>query len=394
MILIRYLLRIAPRLMVWTSAIAFLSGACNAGLIALVNYAINHQDSLTTNLVIGFALLGLGKIVTNYISQVSLARFSQEAVAGLRRDLVTKILGVPLRQIENLGASRLMVALTEDVLNVTQALLIIPNFAVNLSILCGGAIYLGWLSWKVALGMSVFILLGAVGYRLLIANGFSYLTAAREEEDRLFGYFRALTDGIKELKLHRERRGKFLDDNIQSTTQNFARHNVEAEKRFILAQGWSQLLFFSLVGAILFLLPRLEHITTAALTGYVVTTLYLMGPLAGVLSVLSAFGRANISLQKIESLGVALGDQSHETCALTPGDRQTTFEKVELINVTHSYHREREDISSSAPSTSCLSPVNWCSSWAATAAANPPSPKSSSVSIPRKAAKSGSMAGW
>jgi putative ATP-binding cassette transporter len=341
--LIRFLMRIAPGLTVLTSGVALLSGACNAGLIALVSFAISHQDSLSSNLVICFAMLGLGKVVTNYVSQVSLARFSQAAVAGLRRDLVKQILAVPLRRIEELGAPRLMVALTEDVLNVSQALLIIPNFAVNLAILAGGALYLSWLSWKVALGMFAFIVLGAIGYRLLIASGFGFLTKARDEEDRLFGSFRALTDGIKELKLHRERRGRFLDVSVQNTTENLSRHNVAAETRFILAQGWSQLLFFALVGAILFLLPRLEHVSTAALTGYVVTTLYLMGPLAGALSVLSAFGRADVALQKIESLGVALGGQIQETCALTPGERKLPFARLELANVTHSYHRERED---------------------------------------------------
>jgi len=40
--LIRFLLRIAPGLMLFTSGVAFLSGACNAGLIALVNFTLNN----------------------------------------------------------------------------------------------------------------------------------------------------------------------------------------------------------------------------------------------------------------------------------------------------------------------------------------------------------------
>jgi len=63
----------------------------------------------------------------------------------------------------------------------------------------------------------------------MVANGFTRLRLAREEADKLFAHFRALTEGVKELKLHRSRRGKFLSGCIQAATENFSRHNVAAE---------------------------------------------------------------------------------------------------------------------------------------------------------------------
>jgi putative ATP-binding cassette transporter len=143
----------------------------------------------------------------------------------------------------------------------------------NIAILLGGAGYLGWLSWKVLLTMLGFIVIGGLGYRLFIASGFRRLTLAREEEDKLFRHFRALTEGIKELKLHRNRRGDFLRQDLQTTTEKYQRHNVAAEIRFVLAHTWGHLLFFLLVGVLLFLLPKLEPLTTRTLTGYVITTL-------------------------------------------------------------------------------------------------------------------------
>jgi putative pyoverdin transport system ATP-binding/permease protein len=281
--------------------------------------------------------------VSNFISQVVLARFSQGAIANLRRDLVKKILAVPLRHLEELGAPRLMVALSEDVLTVAESLLMVPNFAVNIATLCGGAVYLCWHSWKIALGMALFILLGAVGYRFMVGSGFARLRLAREEADKLFAHFRALTEGIKELKLHRRRRGKFLSDCIQAATENFARHNIAAETRFILAQGWSQLLFFALLGLILFLLPALQNVTPRALTGYIVIALWLIGPLTGVLGVLSAFGRANVALEKINRLGFSLAAHNTEEFSPARAEDETVFEQLELVGVTHSYNHEKDD---------------------------------------------------
>ncbi|HKW29803.1 MAG TPA: cyclic peptide export ABC transporter [Verrucomicrobiae bacterium] len=116
-----------------------------------------------------------------------------------------------------------------------------------------------------------------------------------------------------------------------------------AELRFILAHGWSQLLFFILVGLVLFLLPALQHVNPRALTGYIVATLYLMGPLTGVLGVMAAIGRANVALEKIERLGSSLAAHSSETCLLAKPESKLDFERLELAGVTHSYHHEKDD---------------------------------------------------
>ena len=341
--LARFLFRNSRRLTLLTGLAALLSGACNAGLIALVNLALNRSGRFTSILVWSFVALGLGKLATNLASQVFLAQFSQKAIADLRRSLVQKILTLPLRQFEELGPPRLMVALTEDVINIAQALLVMPNVAVNLAILAGGAAYLCWLSWKVALGMGVFILLGTAGYRLMVARGFAYLNLARAQEDTLFDHFRALTNGVKELKLHRHRRGEFLTGSIQTTTDNFSRQNVAAEIRFVLAHAWNQLLFFALIGLVLFLLPSLQPISATALTGYIVTMLYLVGPLTGVLGSLSAFGRAEVALQNLEKLGFSLAACVTEECSLGRNGAAAQFAAIQLRGVTHSYHHEKDD---------------------------------------------------
>ncbi len=330
-------------MMLCTFAAALLSGAANAGLIAVVNSALSHAGHPTRVMIWCFVALGVARLATNFFAQVTLAHFSQRSSAALRRDLVGRILAVPLRQLEEIGAPRLMVALTEDVLSLTEAMLAIPTFAVNVAILLGGALYLGYLSLTVLAVMGLFILCGAIAYRVLIRSGFGHLYEARDEQDRLFKHFRALTEGIKELKLHRERRGVFLADNIHGCTERYKRHAVAAEMRFIFAHNWSHLLFFTLVGLILFLLPTVRDVSPHALTGYVVATLYLMGPLSGVLSSLSLFGRASAALRKIEELGLTLSSRAGDHCPISLPSAMPEFERLDLVRVTHSYHREKED---------------------------------------------------
>jgi putative ATP-binding cassette transporter len=329
--------------MMGMALIALLSGACNAGLIAAVNTALHEAGPPTKAIVLGFIALGLGRLATSFVSQILSVRFSQNAVAVLRRDLVRAILAAPLRQLEELGSARLGVALTDDIYNVTQALLAVPVIAVNIALLLGGAVYLGWLSWELLAGLTVLAALGSLGYSLFSKGAYRSLNRAREAEDRLFGHFRALTEGIKELKLHRNRRSVFLSRDIHSATGDYQRHNIKAENRFIFAQHWSHLLFFSLIAIVLFLVPTISNVSETARTGYVITVLYLMGPLTGVLTSFALFGRANIALEKVEELGVTLRQHGTDGIPIARSETQPSFERLELADVTHSYHHEKED---------------------------------------------------
>src|SRR6266850_5242086 len=290
--ILKFIWRSCRGMMVLTTVTALLSGACNAGLMVLVSTALVNSESATRALIWAFVALGLGKVATNFVS---------------------------------------------------QALLAIPIIAVNIAILLGGAVYLGFLSWQIFSAIAGLIIFGGVSYRLIVRSAFHSLHQAREEEDKLYGYFRALTEGIKELKLHRSRRGEFLSKNIQATTEVYQKHNVAAEVRFITAQTWSHLLYFALIGLILFLVPTMANFDRKTLSGYVVTTLYLMGPLAGVLSSFSLFGRANVALQKVQKLGISLDDHSREDCPIDLPESQMSFERLQLAGVTHTYHVEHED---------------------------------------------------
>jgi putative pyoverdin transport system ATP-binding/permease protein len=341
--LIRFFFRGSRAMMICTFVAALLSGACNAGLIAMVNTALQAGGEPARAVMFAFGALVAGRLLTNFIAQITQVYFAQQNSARLRRELVEKILAVPLRQLEEIGAPRLMVALTEDVLVLTEAMMSVPTFSVNVAILIGGAVYLGYLSLTVLLVMGFFIIFGAVAYRVLIRRGFQRLFAARDEQDRLFKHFRELTEGMKELKLHRERRGVFFADHIYGSTERYKKHAIAAEKKFIFAHNWSHLLFFTLIGLILFALPMYAHVTPQALTGYVVATLYLMGPLSGVLGSLSMYGRASAALRKIEQLGFTLAERAGDDCPISGRANIPAFKSLELVDVTRSYHREKED---------------------------------------------------
>src|SRR5688572_33064915 len=120
MILLKFVFRTFRGMMLLVSGAALLSGACNAGLIAMVNSALNSPGKTSQGILIAFIALGLGRLITSLFSQMLSVRFAQGAITNLRQDLVRSVLAAPLRQLEKVGAPRLMVALTDDIYHITQ----------------------------------------------------------------------------------------------------------------------------------------------------------------------------------------------------------------------------------------------------------------------------------
>ncbi|HEV2145778.1 MAG TPA: cyclic peptide export ABC transporter [Longimicrobiaceae bacterium] len=320
------------------------SGAANAGLLALINTAL-HQDRPWTDprLVGGFVGLCLSLPVTRAISSYLLATLGQKTVLHLRLQLSRKILAAPLRQLEDLGPHRLLASLTQDVASIVMALSLVPLLSIQLTVVVGSLVYLGWLSWMALVAVVAALALGIVTYRIPISRGARYQRVAREHADQLYSHFGATTSGVKELKLHRLRREALLED-LKTTGNALRRATVRYVTLFSVAAGWGQLAIFGMIGALVFFLPAWQQVDSRTLTGYALILLYMMTPLEAILEALPGLSQARVAFEKIEKLGLSL-----EAGAPAPGPESGRpphggpWRRVDLVGVTHAYQREGED---------------------------------------------------
>ena len=323
-------------------AAGFVAGAVNASLLALINSLLTNPEGATAGLLGSFILFCLVMLASRIVSGVLLNNLSQAAMFNLCMKLSRKILNAPLRQLEELGAPRLLASLTSDVPIIANTVTVIPILCMQIAILGGCLIYLAWLSWKVLLLVLGFMVLGVVSYQIPMLSALRYLGLAREDRDVMFKQFRALTEGVKELKLHHPRRQAFLSENLQTSAASFRRHNVLGNNIFTVVASWGHLLIFVLIGLLFFALPALKPVDARVLTGYTIIILYMMTPLEIVLNTLPELGRANVSAQKIDALGLSLEADSTEAEFTAQPEPEPSWGCLELIGVTHAYYRERE----------------------------------------------------
>jgi putative pyoverdin transport system ATP-binding/permease protein len=86
------------------------------------------------------------KRLTSALSEILLVRFAQDNLLALTDRLCWSVLRAPLRQMERIGAPRILTVLTGDVTTLAEAIRAVPSLVINGTILVGCGVYLAWLS--------------------------------------------------------------------------------------------------------------------------------------------------------------------------------------------------------------------------------------------------------
>lgn len=341
--LFTFLLKHTRWIMVLTVLVGVLGGLCSVALVALITSKLSAGTETINYL--RFAGLVVAVLATNLLSRSLLTHISQTAILEMRVNLCRKVLGAPLRHLEEISLHRVIGALTEDIGTIANALLDVPNFCINLTITLGCVIYLGWLSVTLLPALVIFLVMVVVSVKLIQRKALKYTKAAREDWDTLIGCFNALTDGAKELKMHHARREAFLSDVLHPAARSYREHSVTGRRLQGAAASWVQVLYFVFIGAALYMLPGATGHQSTILIGYTLTLLYLRAPLGIIMEIIPSFMRANVAMSKVEQLGVRLTEANTEEwwAARHDATKKLEWNKLELSGVTHTYRREQED---------------------------------------------------
>lgn len=282
--------------------LGLVSGAGTAAIVASLNMVIVGQfvdlDVLGLRFLISLAALVVGGFLSSYI----LIDISQKTSMKLRIYLSEKISLLSFADIEKRGSAKLLSALSGDVQSLSKVISIIPGLVISSAMVVGCLIYLAILSLEYFA-----IVIFGVGAGLWMHGFFArrakpFLHKVRDSRDSLFSFYRTLTIGSKELQLNREHLQKFLADDIGVAALEIRTQNAAAAKKYVLATVSMQIAFFSIIGVIAFILgPKTEPVVRS---GYILTTLFLVGPINHLLTMVDTWAGANVAVVKLYKLGL------------------------------------------------------------------------------------------
>jgi putative pyoverdin transport system ATP-binding/permease protein len=339
---IRFFARNARSKLLVAVAAGIVSGLSSMVLFALFGSVLKGGSRYSAS-TLACILLGLCLFLplTRFISEVVLLRLAQAELFTLRMRLSRRILQSALRHLEILGSEPLMATLTSDIPEIVDSLHLLPLLCLNVAIALSGFVYLGLLSWRILLLVLGFFVLGLLLYELPSRLSMKHFRAARQELDLLWGHFKDLTEGVKELKLHSRRRHAFLSQVLRGTAAAQSKHMLSAFNFHGMANSLGQMLVFAAIGLILFWATG-SHSGIAVPAGSIITLLYITSALQFVMNSLPSIARADIALQKVESLTRQLeGPGVMELQRDVPTHVGLRCERLTLKAITHAYHSKQ-----------------------------------------------------
>jgi putative ATP-binding cassette transporter len=340
--LIAFLVRNYPKRAALAVFASIVGGASNAGLLTVLNRTLHNDGASRAGLLWFFIGLCTLVALSRLTTELLLTEVGQASLFDLRMKICEQIIATPLKRLEDYGGHRLLVILTDDVSMISATPASLSLLCINVAVVIGGLAYMAWLSVPVLLVVLGLIAVGAITYQLPILRAFRYFMLARQEADRLFGNYRALINGAKELKLHRRRREVFISQTLRDSTLALRRHFFVGTAIYSTATSWGQILVFVIIALVLFVLPGVYRLEGNVMMGFTLTLLFLMTPLQGILNTVPGLSRANIAMNKVSELCPSLARSGNETEAPVPADTKLVIERLRLNGVTHSYYREGE----------------------------------------------------
>ena len=320
------------------AVVSGLGGVSTASILAAVNSGAQAADagkvSLWSTALFVVALLFFIK-VQHYILITTTAEI-EAIIHRLRLRLMDHVRRSELLPLESIGRAEIVSAITKDTATLTQASNTLAFVAQGSVLVSFVAIYVAYLS------LLAFVLSAAiVGTAALVLQARSRQLAIETREasiweNRLFDRLLDLLDGFKEVRLNSLRSNDLFDDvvEVSRTAANIKiRAQSETYKRMVFLQS----ALYSVLGAIVFVVPALsDTLAGASITKIVTALVFIVGTCFGLVQSMPTITAANVAADNIEELeNRLLATVAADTIgAAEPAKR---FDKVEMRDIRFSY---------------------------------------------------------
>ena len=340
--MIKNILSNSWKMLLLATLTGILGGVSGAALIMVINRALSGSGDWA-KLAWTFFGLCLVHVVAKTCATITLMRLAQSIIFRLRVALSRKLLQAPMKTLQALGKHGLLAILTKDVETLVAMSQIAPSAIANSIVVAACLAYVAWLSWGVFVFLTVAMLLGMLGYHLAERAPLQQLVKVRAQVDTLYQHFRGLVEGSKELKLNAKRGSMFVEDVIATSAMNYQQSFVAAMKRYVWVENVGDMLFYVVIGILLFVLPAFFPQEKEVLTASAFTALYLISPISVLINAVPELRQVTIAAQRIQQLDGTLAASEPLPCGSDPFATDVPM-SLELRDVSHRYVVGDEDI--------------------------------------------------
>jgi cyclic peptide transporter len=306
-------------------------------LLVFINKIIVEKQLLFKNYdwlfffgILSFSLI-IKRLFQNYIINLT-----HTVLLGMELSILNAVRQATYTSFEKLGAQRVYSAIGD-----TRIVGQIPDIIVNIInscilILCALG-YLFWISVVVGLiitGLMVLLLCLYLYKNKGIENELSKL---RDLQDDYYKYLIDLLDGFKELKMSLRRNDTIYSKFLKNNRVEGKRLGISSSVKYMNNELIGSYSWFAILGVTLFILPNIYKVSSEQLTSFVITILYLMTPVATLISIVPLYTRVKVAFTRIQELENMLLTQVKSEVLDNELTLKDAFRTLKLVDVVYEY---------------------------------------------------------
>jgi putative ATP-binding cassette transporter len=337
--------------------LGIIAGVSNTALISIINETIkvginNQVPSL--HLLLGYITAMSVFFAMQYFYQALLIRSSEILIIQSRTSLIEKIRKSSLRSYEKIGGTELFVLVAHNTNTIGEIASMTSSVIIALIVIFGSLLYLMFLSFQ---GFIITVCIIATSLLIAFSNQKTNIKRIKrliDLENVFLRYLRNMLDGIKEVKMDSKVNEDIYHIHVRPSMEEVSREktsNNVFQARFSLL---GQLIFFLTMGVILYLFPLLKVTITANPSQFVITLLYILGPVQMLIPLIPRFSQIKATMERIESVRELLETEEVKNALVpTPSTVNGHFSRICIRNLTYTYNAKSDN------SEFTLGPINF-----------------------------------
>jgi len=328
--------------------LGIINALLNIGLLLLINNAISgsHAFAFRQYEWAGFLLLVLFSAICSRVFQVQMIKLTTQINFDFELNILQKVQRAAYPDVVKLGNERIITAVNDvrTLVNLPEVSMNAINAAITM---CCCFIYLFYISWAGALlimGLMVSLL---IFYLIRNRKIEKDLNEVRSLQNHYYRYLGDLLMGFKEI-----RTDVIRTRNIYSLF--FLRNRSEARaltKKSSIRYATNELIgtysWYIVIGVILFAIPLVVKTDAKLISAFLVTILYLIGPVAILVTLIPTYTNVRIALKRLTEFNRIINNQLPDNAwaeeRMIQGQKE--FSSISFHNVTYSYKDAKSDVS-------------------------------------------------
>jgi putative ATP-binding cassette transporter len=285
------------------AALVVLTGLTNAGLLAIINSAAQNARNEAANgrlLAMFSVTIALYIYIQRFILRTTVTEV-EHVLNDIRIRFADRIRHAELEPLEQIGRVEILGVLSRETQYISQAAAALTIALQSTMLVLFSVAYIAILS---RLAFVLTVSLTGIGLVLHFRWAPELHRLLRQTQAHENIFLASLTDaleGFKEARLN-EGRSNDLFRHLRHVSTDVERIKTRAGTEFSAHYVFSQTVFYGLLAAIVFLLPRYSAAYSEVVLKLTAAVLFIIGPLTSIVSTVPLYSSANVAAANIFAL--------------------------------------------------------------------------------------------